>query len=169
MPQTDGNWEGHSHTPRRQPGRSHQQTGWGAPHKTGRRGSLQASRHSEKVVASRRRPPQIPQVTHGATTERRTRASAAAPARPPPRPSRAEVRRGGGAGGRRAVLPGRGRGRGPAVAAAEARRAPGIMADGGRWGAPDVACGYKGGLLTSICGFLSQTTKNKSSRVYIII
>ena len=29
----------------------------------------------------------------------------------------------------------------------------------GRWGTPDVACGYKGVLLTSIYGFLSQTTK----------
>lgn len=117
----------------------------GSRQRARRWGSLQASRHTEKVVASRRRPPQIPQVTHGSTTERRTSASAGAPARPPPRARRAEVRRGGGPGGRRAVLPGRGRG--PAVvAAAEARRAPCIIADVGRWvrGAETTVVGTRG-------------------------
>jgi hypothetical protein len=121
-------------------GRTHLQTEWGnAPRKgvafrgsrqlARRRGrGLQASRHSEKAVASLRRPPQIPQVRHGSTTERRTSASAGVPARPLPRARRAEVRRGGSTGGRGAALSGRG----PAVAGrAEARRVLCIIADVG--------------------------------------
>ena len=50
------------------------------------RGSSQEWRHSETVVASRRMPPQRPQVTHGAKLERRpTAAGLSASTQSPPR------------------------------------------------------------------------------------
>jgi len=92
--------------------------------------SLQAWRHSVKAVASRRSPPQIPQLTRGATTEPRT-SDSSAPVLPRP-PSRAAASRGGwsecGMVALLAVL-----GRGPSVDGTEACRAPCSMADGS-WG-----------------------------------
>jgi hypothetical protein len=63
-----------------------------APLKKESHWSLQACRHSVKAVASRRSPPQMPQLTHGATTEPRTSDSGPVPPRPP---SRAAAARGG--------------------------------------------------------------------------